>query len=126
MTTVPRRGSADYLSRTLQTLMEELPLDASDPLYGRVRVIVMNNRPGNHSVFYKVGILSAQQGPKQAGPQAVALQVYSASLAPMRFLHHAVIKPHSPTLYYLHHSTVDKQADAVRNDAVVYSPAPWC
>ncbi len=51
--TVPRKNGADYLTLTLESLLEELPLDASDPLYGRVQVIVMNNRPGNHSVFYK-------------------------------------------------------------------------
>ena len=34
--------------------LQELPADDTDPLYGRVRVIVMNNRPGNHSVFYAV------------------------------------------------------------------------
>lgn len=56
MTTIPRRNGADYLSRTLQTLLEELPLDKTDPLYGHVRVLVMNNRPGNHSVYYKVGV----------------------------------------------------------------------
>lgn len=54
MTTVPRRSRADYLSRTLETLMEELPLDPTDPLYARVNVLVMNNRPGNHSVFAQV------------------------------------------------------------------------
>lgn len=53
--TVPRKTGADYLTLTLESLLEELPLDSSDPLYGRVRVLVMNNRPGNHSVFYQVG-----------------------------------------------------------------------
>ncbi|BDA42972.1 hypothetical protein COCOBI_03-8650 [Coccomyxa sp. Obi] len=52
--TVPRKNGAAYLTLTLDSLLEELPLDGSDPLYGRVRVIVMNNRPGNHTVFYKV------------------------------------------------------------------------
>ncbi len=52
--TVPRKTGADYLTLTLESLLEELPLDKSDPLYGRVRVLVMNNRPGNHTVFYKV------------------------------------------------------------------------
>ena len=52
--TVPRKTGADYLTRTLETLLEELPADDTDPLYGRVRVLVMNNRPGNHSVFYGV------------------------------------------------------------------------
>ena len=52
--TVPRKSGADYLTRTLSTMMEELPLDSTDPLFKRVRVLVMNNRPGNHTVFYKV------------------------------------------------------------------------
>ncbi|EIE24399.1 hypothetical protein COCSUDRAFT_61824 [Coccomyxa subellipsoidea C-169] len=52
--TVPRKTGADYLTLTLESLLEELPLDGSDPLYGRVRVLIMNNRPGNHTVFYKV------------------------------------------------------------------------
>ena len=52
--TIPRKTGADYLTRTLGTLMEELPLDPTEPLYKRVRVLVMNNRPGNHTVFYKV------------------------------------------------------------------------
>ncbi|CAK0787359.1 hypothetical protein CVIRNUC_010579 [Coccomyxa viridis] len=52
--TVPRRNEADYLTRTLETLLQELPSDSTDPLYARVRVLVMNNRPGNHSVFYAV------------------------------------------------------------------------
>ena len=52
--TVPRREGADYLTRTLETLLEELPLDAADPLHGRVRVIVMNNSPGAHPVFTRV------------------------------------------------------------------------
>ena len=54
--TVPRRSDADYLTRTLETLLQELPADATDPLYARVRVLVMNNRPGNHSVFYAVSL----------------------------------------------------------------------
>ena len=52
--TVPRKSGADYLTRTLSTMMEELPLDPTDPLFKRVRVLVMNNRPGNHTVFYQV------------------------------------------------------------------------
>jgi len=52
--TVPRKNGADYLTRTLETLLQELPADDTDPLYGKVRVLVMNNRPGNHSAFYAV------------------------------------------------------------------------
>lgn len=56
--TVPRTTGVDYLSPTLESLLEDLPLDASDPLYGNVRVLVMNNRPGNHSIFYKACTLA--------------------------------------------------------------------
>lgn len=52
--TIPRKTGVDYLTRTLETLLEDLPLDPTDPLYGKVRVLVMNNRPGNHTVFNKV------------------------------------------------------------------------
>ena len=64
--TVPRKNGADYLTRTLETLLQELPADDTDPLYGRVRVIVMNNQPGNHSVFYAMrfpGDLCCTSGP---------------------------------------------------------------
>lgn len=36
---VPRKNSSDYLTRTLESLLEELPGDATDPLYGRVRSV---------------------------------------------------------------------------------------
>ncbi|KAK9919149.1 hypothetical protein WJX75_009727 [Coccomyxa subellipsoidea] len=52
--TVPRKNEADYLTRTLESLLEELPLDSTDPMYANVRIVVMNNQKGNHSVFYKV------------------------------------------------------------------------
>ena len=58
--TVPRREGADYLTRTLETLLEELPLDVTDPLYGQIRVIIMNNRPGNHTVFDRVSTYLVQ------------------------------------------------------------------
>lgn len=52
--TVPRKNDADYLSTTLESLLEELHMDITNPLYARVKVLVMNNQPGNHSIFYKV------------------------------------------------------------------------
>lgn len=55
--TVPRKNNADYLSTALESLLEELHMDLTDPLYARVKVLVMNNQPGNHSIFYKVPIL---------------------------------------------------------------------
>lgn len=54
--TVPRRNGTDYLTRTLASLLEELPLDPTDVLFRRVKVIVMNNRPGNHSAWSKVAL----------------------------------------------------------------------
>ena len=55
--TVPRKSGAQYLRRVLESLLEELPLVPGDLLYGRVRVIVMNNRPGNHTAFDEVPVL---------------------------------------------------------------------
>ncbi len=54
--TVPRQNEADYLSKTLESILEELPLDTSDPLYANIIVVVMNNQIGNHSVFYEVTV----------------------------------------------------------------------
>lgn len=73
MTTVPRRSRADYLSRTLETLMEELPLDPTDPLYARVNVLVMNNRPGNHSVFAQVSAAAWTILPNRSAHLAVCV-----------------------------------------------------
>ena len=49
--TIPRKNQTDYLTRTLSSLMEEVPLDPTDPMHRQVRVIVMNNRPGAHPVW---------------------------------------------------------------------------
>lgn len=47
----PRRGSPPYLQQTLESLLAEFPDEATDPLYGKVRVIVMDVAPGqNHAV----------------------------------------------------------------------------
>ena len=59
--TVPRKNEADYLTRTLESLLEELPLDPTDPMYANVRIVVMNNQKGNHSVFYKVPVCKQSQ-----------------------------------------------------------------
>ncbi len=48
--TIPRPG-VDYLTPTLETLVHELPADPSDPMYANIRVVVMNNKPGQHEVF---------------------------------------------------------------------------
>jgi len=60
--TAPRAGDVDYLTRTLETLLRELPdpAAAEDPPgspgapFGGVRVIVMNTKPGRHVVFSRV------------------------------------------------------------------------
>ena len=49
--TVPRRGDVDYLSPTLASFLAQMPDDPSDPFFGRVRVVVMNMRPGKHTAF---------------------------------------------------------------------------
>ena len=56
--TVPRKDDTDYLTRTLSTLLEELPLDPTDILYAKVKVIVMNNRPSNHTAWQQASNLS--------------------------------------------------------------------
>ena len=58
--TVPRHNHTDYLTRTLKYLMAELPSDITDPFFGKVKVLVMNNLPGQHPVFEK-----AQQAVQQ-------------------------------------------------------------
>ena len=57
--TAPRAGDADYLTETLETLLDELPDETETdgthhPLFRRVRVVVMNTKPGRHEVFDKV------------------------------------------------------------------------
>lgn len=52
--TVPRHNDTDYLTATLGYLFSELPSDSTDPLFDKVRVIVMNNKPGQHPVYDKV------------------------------------------------------------------------
>lgn len=36
--TFPRKEHYDYLTPTLASLLEELPLDSSDPFFGRIQV----------------------------------------------------------------------------------------
>lgn len=50
--TVPRPG--EPLSRTLQSILRQLPTDPSHLLHGRVRVVVMNQRPGAHPGFERI------------------------------------------------------------------------
>lgn len=51
--TVPRE--VDYLTPTLAALLNELPDNfGQDSPEEKVKVVVMNNNPGNHSVFYQL------------------------------------------------------------------------
>ena len=53
--TVPRRGDPDSLRRTVHALLDNLPEDEEDPLYGRVTIAIMNcGEPGKHKVYYEV------------------------------------------------------------------------
>ena len=52
--TFPRHNDTDYLTSTLQHLLAELTLDPTDPLFDKVKVLVMNNKPGQHSIYTKV------------------------------------------------------------------------
>mmetsp|Transcript_35408 Transcript_35408/g.59675 ORF Transcript_35408/g.59675 Transcript_35408/m.59675 type:complete len:456 (-) Transcript_35408:522-1889(-) len=49
--TVPRRNDVDYLGETLSSLVDQLPSDAVDPFANKVKVVVMNNKPGTHKVY---------------------------------------------------------------------------
>lgn len=49
--TVPRRNSVDYLTPTIESFLGQIPDDELHPLYGKVRVVIMNMRPGNHPIF---------------------------------------------------------------------------
>jgi hypothetical protein len=63
--TVPRgSGSLDYLSPTAEAILQQLPDNNVDPFYGRVLVVVLNQRPGVHPVFEKVKhwVLSTAKG----------------------------------------------------------------
>ena len=64
--TIPRHNHTDYLTPTLEYLMAELPADETDPVFGKVRVLVMNNLPGQHPVFDKVQA-QVQQGASMQG-----------------------------------------------------------
>jgi hypothetical protein len=52
--TVPRKGNPDYLSQTVDAIIKQLPLHADDPLYAKVMVVVLNNKPGQHTLFDQV------------------------------------------------------------------------
>mmetsp|Transcript_8610 Transcript_8610/g.25858 ORF Transcript_8610/g.25858 Transcript_8610/m.25858 type:complete len:641 (+) Transcript_8610:373-2295(+) len=67
----------DYLGPTLESLLAELPDDPIDPLYGRVRVIVMDTAPGrNHAVRQlRSRIRARREGDGFAAKAAVYLEV---------------------------------------------------
>eukprot|EP00741_Cyanophora_paradoxa_P005004 tig00000842_g4851.t1 len=59
MPSVPRAGDIDYLVPTLDSILDQLPGDASHPFYDSVRVVVVNMRPGEHKVFERARRLFA-------------------------------------------------------------------
>ena len=62
--TVPRANGVDYLSATVEAILQQIPDHESDPFYGKVKVVVLNHRPGEHPVFEKVKqwVQSSQKG----------------------------------------------------------------
>ncbi len=63
--TVPRKGNLDYLSQTVDAIINQLPTRPDDPFYQKVMVVVLNNRPGQHVVFNKVKA-RVERGPHRA------------------------------------------------------------
>ena len=49
--TVPRKNGERYLEQTVNAIAQQLPLRPDDPLFDRVIVVVLNNKPGTHAVF---------------------------------------------------------------------------
>ena len=62
--TVPRNGGVDYLTPTIKSFLEQISDDPADPLYGKLRIVVMNMRPGEHPLFDKVRdvVLASEKG----------------------------------------------------------------
>ena len=62
--TVPRKGGVDYLTPTIKSFLEQISDDPADPLYGKLRIVVMNMRPGEHPLFDKVRdvVLASEKG----------------------------------------------------------------
>jgi len=52
--TVPREGNQQYLSQTLNAIINQLPIRPDDPLYTSIIILVLNNRPGEHQEFEDV------------------------------------------------------------------------
>ncbi|DBA98364.1 TPA: hypothetical protein ACH3X3_012380 [Trebouxia sp. C0006] len=75
--TVPRHNDTDYLTSTLEFLLSELPSDSTDPLFDKVRVVVMNNSPGQHLVYAKVQnrVTQGAHDPDNVFAQKAALYV---------------------------------------------------
>lgn len=75
--TIPRHNDTDYLTSTLEYLLSELPSDSKDPLFDKVRVIVMNNSPGQHLVYAKVQnrVIQGSHDPNDIFAQKAALYV---------------------------------------------------
>ncbi len=48
--TVPRT-SVDYLTPTVEAILQQLPDSIHDPFWGRVQVVVLNQRPNEHRIW---------------------------------------------------------------------------
>ena len=48
--TVPRT-SVDYLTPTVEAILQQLPDSQKDPFWGRVQVVVLNQRPKEHRIW---------------------------------------------------------------------------
>jgi hypothetical protein len=62
--TVPRQGGIDYLTPTITSYLEQISDDPADPLYGKVRIVIMNQRPGEHPLFdtVRTQVLASDKG----------------------------------------------------------------
>jgi hypothetical protein len=50
--TVPRKGNPDYLSQTVDAIINQLPTRADDPFYAKVMVVILNNRPKQQHIIF--------------------------------------------------------------------------
>lgn len=49
--TIVREENVEYLTETLNALISKLPSLPNDPLFDKIRIVVMNNEPGKHESF---------------------------------------------------------------------------
>ena len=49
--TVPRVNNEDYLLQVLASIIDQLPSVPTHPMYGKVKILVMNTNHGVHQRF---------------------------------------------------------------------------